>query len=92
MYARLTTGNTRHLRWMLTVLTVTLLLVVLATFPSLATEGGGTEKVGLPTTPHDQVGLIILGGVGLAALAAGVNIWRQLRGERPQADGKIRWR
>lgn len=79
---------------------VAVLLLALALFGALslsapaatAAEGGEPEKVALPENPHDQVGLIILAASGLAVLMGGVNAWRQLRGERPQADGKIRWR
>lgn len=92
MHARFAPHSIRRLRVVLSTAALVVVMLLISTMPALATEGGGGEKVGLPTTPHDQVGLIILGGVGLAALAAGVNIWRQLRGERPQADGKIRWR
>lgn len=92
MQARLAPQTARLVRLALITMAVVVVVLLLTTFPALATEGGEVEKVGLPQTPHDQVGLIILGGAGLAALAAGVNVWRQLRGERPQADGKIRWR
>lgn len=72
-------------------------LFALAVGPAMATESGGgggeeTGKVSLPSDPHDQVGLIILGVCGVFALAAGVNGVKQLKGNRPQADGRIRWR
>lgn len=49
-------------------------------------------KLTISDNPHDQFGLILFGLMGLAALAMGANAVKQLRGERPQADGKIRWR
>ncbi len=84
--------------------TFVLLLATLATLfalavgPALATEsapaGGGEEggKVSMPETAHDRVGLIILGISGVFALGALANANKQLRGTRPQSDGRIRWR
>ena len=82
--------------WVL-VLATTLALLLAA--PGMATEAtveeGAAEDGGqitFPSNPHDQFGLILFGLMGLAALAAGANALVQLRGKRPQADGKIRWR
>lgn len=72
-------------------------VLTLAVGPAMAAaEGGGTGeengKIGLPQTQHDQVGLIILGAVGVFALAGLANAAKQLKGSRPQTDGRIRWR
>ena len=82
--------------------TLVLLLATLATLftlaigPAMATESapaGETDgKVSLPETAHDRVGLIILGISGVLALGALANASKQLKGSRPQADGRIRWR
>lgn len=82
--------------------TLVLLLATLATLftlaigPAMATEsapaGEENGKVSLPQTAHDRVGLIILGISGVLALGALANASRQLKGSRPQADGRIRWR
>lgn len=79
------------------VLATTLALLLAA--PGMATEATGEEgaaeeggKITFPSNPHDQFGLVLFGLMGLAALAAGANALVQLRGKRPQADGKIRWR
>lgn len=83
--------------------TAFLLLAALATVftlavgPAVATEsapagGDGDGKVGLPQTQHDQLGLILLGLTGLAVLGAGVNAVQQLKGRRPQTEGRFRWR
>lgn len=87
-----------RLRTFVLLLATVATLFTLALGPAMATEsgpaGGGEEdgKVSLPSDPHDQVGLIILGVVGVFALGAGINAVRQLKGTRPQADGRIRWR
>ncbi len=87
---------TRVTAWALALATV--LALLLAT-PGLATESSAEDgaaeeggKITFPSNPHDQFGLILFGLMGLAALAVGINVLVQLRGERPQADGKIRWR
>jgi hypothetical protein len=71
-------------------------LMALTVGPAMATEEApadeGSGKITFPETPRDQVGLVILGVTALAALAALGNAAKQLRGERPQADGRIRWR
>ena len=79
------------------VLATTLALLVAG--PGMATEAtveeGAVEesgKITFPSNPHDQFGLVLFGLMGVAALAAGANALVQLRGKRPQADGKIRWR
>ena len=82
-----------RLRTLVLTLTTVLTLFVLAVGPALATESGsGDGKVPLPSDPHDQFGLIILGICGLFVVAAAINAVRQLKGSRPQADGRIRWR
>lgn len=86
---------TRITVWALALATV---LAVLLASPGLATESsgeGGAEesgKITFPSNPHDQFGLILFGLMGVAALAVGANILIQMRGDRPKADGKIRWR
>lgn len=71
-------------------------LFALAVGPAVATEAGSTGeesgKIEFPDNSHDRVGLIILGISGLFVLGAGANAVRQLKGSRPQADGRIRWR
>lgn len=86
----------RIIAWALALATV--LALLLAT-PGLATESAPAEgaaeeggKITFPSNPHDQFGLVLFGLMGVAALAVGVNVLVQLRGQRPQADGKIRWR
>lgn len=85
-----------HLRLLRVLLVAVALFLVLGTVgasPSIAAaEGEEAQKTELPSNPHDQVGLIILAGVGVLAAAGAYNAFKQLRGERPQADGKIRWR
>lgn len=82
----------------LTLLLATVVAVfALAVGPAVAaSEGGGTGeengKISLPQTQHDRVGLIILGIGGVFALGALANASRQLKGSRPQTDGRIRWR
>ncbi len=49
-------------------------------------------KVTISDNPHDQFGLVLFGLMGLAAIAMVANAVKQLRGERPAADGRIRWR
>lgn len=80
---------------------ITLLATVAMTFaltvgPALATESApaGEEggKVSLPQSAYDRVGLIIIAVIGVFALAALGNAVKQLKGSRPQADGRIRWR
>ncbi len=65
--------------------------LLLAVGPATATEGNH-EKVSLPETQHDLVGLFLLALVGLFTLAGFVNARRQLKGERDQASGEFRWR
>ncbi len=104
----LTSSTRRALQQVLLVLvalsaTLTLVLAV----PAAATEGeeaptsteapaeGAEEEGGKLTisdNPHDQFGLVLFGLGGLAALAMLANAANQLRGKRPAADGRIRWR
>lgn len=83
--------------------TFVLLLATLATLfalavgPAVATESApagedSSGKVEFPDNAHDRVGLIILGISGVFVLGAAANAARQLKGSRPQADGRIRWR
>lgn len=82
--------------------TFVLLLATLATLfalavgPAVATEsapaGEESGKIEFPDNSHDRVGLIILGISGVFVLGALANATRQLKGSRPQADGRIRWR
>ncbi|MBY5163498.1 hypothetical protein [Salsipaludibacter albus] len=61
--------------------------------PEGAVEAGiESSKVTISDNPHDQFGLVLFGLMGLAALAMVANAVKQLRGQRPAADGKIRWR
>lgn len=55
-----------------------------------AEEGSGRRPVA--ETPRDQLGLIVLGALAAAAALGLGNARRQLRGERPKADGQFRWR
>lgn len=82
-----------RLRTLVLTLTTVVTLFALAVGPALATESGsGDGKVPLPSNAHDQVGLIVLGICGVFVVAGAINAVRQLRGSRPQADGRIRWR
>lgn len=85
-----------RLRTAVTLLATVAMTLALTVGPALATEsapaGGEGGKVPLPETAHDRVGLIILGITALFALAALGNAVKQLKGSRPQADGRIRWR
>lgn len=88
--------NTR-LRTVLLLLAALATVFTLAVGPAVATESGpagedGNGKVGLPETQHDQLGLILLGLTGLAVLGAGINAVQQLKGRRPQTQGRFRWR
>lgn len=81
----------------LLLLTATLAtLCALAVGPAMATEsapsGEDSGKITMPESAHDRVGLIILGLSGVFAVGALVNASRQLKGSRPQTDGRIRWR
>ncbi|MFA9431229.1 hypothetical protein [Egicoccus sp. AB-alg2] len=49
-------------------------------------------KYQIADTPRQQVGLILLGALGVGAWLAAGNARRQLKGERPQATGEFRWR
>ncbi len=68
-----------------------------ATTPAVEGEGGDGEaetggKLTISSNPHDQFGLILFALGGLAGLAALANAANQLKGKRPAADGRIRWR
>ena len=71
-------------------------VVVLGAAPAAATESTGdvseNGKLTIPDSSHDRAGLFFIGFAGLAGLAALGNAAKQLKCERPQADGKIRWR
>lgn len=86
-----------RLRLAFTLLATVATTLALTVGPALATESapaGGEEggKIPLPQTAHDRVGLIVLVIVGVFALGALLNAAKQLKGSRPQADGRIRWR
>lgn len=88
----------RHRRLVAVVLALATALTLALATPSLATEGAqgaegeGNGKITMPSNPHDQFGLVLFALMGVGAAAAGINAVIQLRGRRPQADGKIRWR
>lgn len=83
---------------MILLATLATALALLVAAPALATEAGNGAaadeggKITFPSNPHDQFGLVLIGLTGLAALGAGANAFFQLKGRRPQASGKIRWR
>lgn len=85
-----------RLRTLLLLMATLATLFALAVGPAMATEsapaGEDSGKIELPQTSHDRVGLIILGVTGAFALGALGNAAKQLKGSRPQADGRIRWR
>lgn len=87
-----------RLRTLVLLLATVATLFALAVGPAFATESapaGGEEssgKVELPQTAHDRVGLVLLGVTAVFAVGALANAAKQLKGSRPQADGRIRWR
>lgn len=87
---------TARLRTLVLLLATLATLFALAVGPAVAADsapaGEESGKVSLPQTAHDRVGLIILGVSGVFALGALANAAKQLKGSRPQADGRIRWR
>lgn len=50
------------------------------------------EKRPIAQTPRNQLGLVLYGFLAVTVLAGGVTLRRQLKGERPSADGEFRWR
>lgn len=80
-----------RLRTWLTIAALTVTAALLAAGPALATEEP-VEKIQFPQTARDRVGLIILGVTALGAALMVMNAVKQLRGERPKASGKWRWR
>jgi len=54
------------------------------------TEAPGRRPIA--ETPRDRLGLLVLGALLAAAAIGTANARRQLRGERPTADGRFRWR
>lgn len=74
---------------MIAALTVTALALTIG--PALATEEP-PEKIQLPETARDRVGLIILAATALGVGLMIMNAYKQLRGDRPKASGKWRWR
>lgn len=57
-----------------------------------AEESEAPGRRPIAETPRDALGLLVLAAL-LAATALGTaNARRQLRGERPEADGRFRWR
>jgi len=78
-----------------------LVTVVALAGPVLATEDASgpvtlaaeeRERRPIAPTQRDQLGLVLYGLMGLAVLAGGATLRRQLKGERPQTDGEFRWR
>lgn len=57
-----------------------------------AGEEGEREKIELPSSPRDQVGLILIVAMIVGGLLALWNARKQLQGERKQATGEWRWR
>lgn len=74
------------------VLALTVLVSALVVAGPAFAASGEHEKIPLPETQRDLVGLVILGLTGLAFLAGAYNAFRQLKGEREQASGEYRWR
>lgn len=73
------------------------LILAIAMGPATATEAGGggeegPQKIELPSSARDQVGLILFAVLGAGGVLALVNARKQLRGERKQASGDFRWR
>lgn len=54
------------------------------------TEAPGRRPIA--ETPRDALALVVLGAFLAAAALGTANARRQLRGERPEADGRFRWR
>jgi hypothetical protein len=50
------------------------------------------DKIQLPESSHDRVGLILLIVSGLGGLLVADNIRRRLKGEGEKATGEFRWR
>ncbi|MFA9444684.1 hypothetical protein [Egicoccus sp. AB-alg6-2] len=53
---------------------------------------GTSDRYQIAETPRQQVGLLLLGALGVGTWLAAGNARRQLKGERPQATGEFRWR
>lgn len=71
---------------------VATLLVATATAAAATEAPEGKIQLFDPSNPHEVVGVLLLGVVAVAALAAVANAIKQLAGRRGQADGKFRWR
>lgn len=69
----------------------TIVVGLLLAVPAWAAEGGG-EKIQLPSTPRDRVGVFLIAFMVLAGLLGLWNARKQLRGDRKQASGEFRWR
>lgn len=69
----------------------TILVGLFLAVPAWAAEGGG-EKIQLPSTPRDRVGVFLIGFMVIAGLLGLWNARKQLRGDRKQASGEFRWR
>ena len=50
------------------------------------------ERRPIAPTQRDQLGLVLYGLMALATVAGVATLRRQLKGERPQSDGEVRWR
>ncbi len=68
------------------------LAAVDGTGPAVLAAGAEHERRPIAPTQRDQLGLVLYGLMGLAVVAGGLTLRRQLRGERPQSDGEFRWR
>lgn len=76
----------------LLLLATTVLTLLVTALPVLATEAPDQKSQLITRSPHHVVGSFILAVGVLFILMALANAYRQLRGERSQADGKFRWR
>lgn len=56
----------------------------------IESEEGGRRPIA--ETPRDVLALVVLASLLGAAAIGLANARRQLRGERPEADGRFRWR
>ncbi len=75
------------------ILLATTVLTLLATaLPVLAAETPDQKSQLITRSPHHVVGSFILAVGVLFVVLAIANAYRQLRGDRSQADGKFRWR
>jgi hypothetical protein len=90
---------TRHAALLLASLLAALLVVTTLSAPALAEATDRVviaaeerERRPIAQTPRDQLGLVLYGFLAFTVLAGGATLRRQLKGERPTADGEFRWR